>query len=477
MKFALVINLQKDIEKTNEVYQNFQDVAFKNQIELSVEVVGLDNVNTKIKDEDLEEIDNIIIVSEQKYSDKRFKNKNVIYISYNQAIEKYEKLIVGLINVNKMDSIKNSSKIIKVNKINVNNLLKSFDHTEISSKININRKNNFSFNIHAKKPILEGLEAIIPYVLIGGIFALFVFLLNLFGINSGFVYNNISLISTTILSLIIPILSGNISKSIHNSNGFIPGFVGGAIIYISGGGYISACIIGVISGYLVIFLQNKISMYSKINDLYKNILIKFISIIIICIPLAFIVNPFYTYLSSNLTIWVFQLGIINPALSSAMTGILLCVDFGSSFMIKSLTSSAILLSSNGMYFLNTAIISSILIVPIGLGLSTIFAKVKYNSNELMVGKFSFVFGVFGFMPIAMVYALSDPFKVILSSMTGCAITGLMMSILNCSVLSFDRGIFEVFYCHDIIASIEFVLLILVGSVITSYLYSYLRDYK
>lgn len=135
----------------------------------------------------------------------------------------------------------------------------------------------------------------------------------------------------------------------------------------------------------------------------------------------------------------------NQILMAAIIGAMVGFDLGGPVNKAAVTTAMALLTS-GIYAPNTAAQVAIIIPPLGLGLATLIAKRKYNTEMREAGKSSLIMGLVGISEGAIPFAVESPLKVIPATVLGSAVGGALavgLGAINQAPISGFYGWFTV----------------------------------
>jgi len=112
-----------------------------------------------------------------------------------------------------------------------------------------------------------------------------------------------------------------------------------------------------------------------------------------------------------------------------------------------------------------------MVPPLGIGLATLVFKKKFNDDQREAGKAALVLGASFITEGAIPFAAADPGRVLPSIMVGGAVAGALSMALGATLAVPHGGVFVLFAVENIL---QYVIAILVGSVITAGLLGVLK---
>lgn len=107
---------------------------------------------------------------------------------------------------------------------------------------------------------------------------------------------------------------------------------------------------------------------------------------------------------------------------------------------------------------------AICVPPIGLGIATLLAAKKYNSEERETGKAAILMGLVGITEGAIPFAAANPLRVIPALMIGAASGSVVAALLRTELTSSWGGLIVL---PTVKNKIGYIIAILVGSLITA----------
>ena len=298
--------------------------------------------------------------------------------------------------------------------------------------------------------ILFGMSKVIPLIVTGGLMIAFS---NLIGVQilhydfSGSTSSGdmlwlllyiLNAAGKLLLTMILPLLSAFTAAGISDSSdSFVPGLAGGILargvelgaLTIIPSGYIGALISGIAAGGLVKALEKR-THSGKLLHLYDNVfVIPLFSSMLIAAFMCFLINPAIGTLNQwflDGLVWMQSNQMYLPA--GAITGAFANFDFGGPVNKIAYMFSTSLWSQGETEFYS-AFTAAKIIPSFAIGISAVLVPGLYSPSEKKQIIPALLMSVFGGVGEGVLpFALKDPFSVILSMMTGGAVSAAM--ILN-----------------------------------------------
>ncbi len=224
----------------------------------------------------------------------------------------------------------------------------------------------------------------------------------------------------TALGLMFPVISAFIAYSVVDKLGIAPGLVGGMLIKDINAGFLGAIASGLIAGYICLWIKNHVKLPKSMSSVVPVFLVPVIGTLATVLIINYIIGIPFASLNVGLETWLNGLSGGNQIIMAAIVGAMVGFDLGGPVNKAAVTTAMALLTSQ-VYAPNTAAQVAIIIPPIGLGLATVFAKHKYNTELREAGKSAIIMGLVGVSEGAIPFAVESPLKVIPSTVIGSAI--------------------------------------------------------
>lgn len=226
------------------------------------------------------------------------------------------------------------------------------------------------------------------------------------------------------LGLMFPVIAAFIAYSIADKLGIASGLVGGMLVKNINAGFLGAIAAGLIAGYLCLWIRNYVKLPKSMASVVPVFLVPVVGTLATVLLINYVIGVPFAALNVGLENWLNSLSGGNQILMAAIVGGMVGFDLGGPVNKAAVTTAMALLTS-GVYAPNTAAQVAIIIPPIGLGLATVFAKKKYNTELREAGKSSIIMGLVGISEGAIPFAVESPLKVIPATVIGSAIGSAM----------------------------------------------------
>jgi PTS system fructose-specific IIC component len=235
------------------------------------------------------------------------------------------------------------------------------------------------------------------------------------------------------MGLMFPVFAAFVAYSIADKLGLAPGFIGGLLAVEMGSGFLGAIIIGIVAGYSVKYLNEKLKFKRTFRPVKTMFLIPVFCSLFVIIVSYYIVGPLGLLAISGITAVINVVGNTGEVALAAVIGGSMAFDLGGPINKTALALSMQLNTDAGANAWVPAMIGAV-IPPIGIGLATIIDKyvVKrtvFDSQLKADGMPCFLLGFMGISEGAIPFAIRDPFFIIplnvISSAVGAAIAALL----------------------------------------------------
>lgn len=225
-----------------------------------------------------------------------------------------------------------------------------------------------------------------------------------------------------LFKFIYPVFAMFAAYSIADRTGLVAGFVGG--IFAAGlhytfwgvdngvpSGFLGALVLGLVAGYISRFLNKSIKLNKNLSAMKPMFLIPGLSVLIIFVLNLFIVDPVFGGLNKLITDIITEMSNSGKLGLSAVIATATAFDLGGP-VNKAAGAIAIGLATDKIFPL-TARVLSIVIPPIGLGLSTMIDKYivgrhVYPDDLRVAGGTSFLLGFLAISEGAIPFMLRNP---------------------------------------------------------------------
>ena len=321
-----------------------------------------------------------------------------------------------------------------------------------------------------KKHLLTGTSHMIPFIVAGGVLFSLAVMLNPEGAatpGTGWL-GDLAKIGNAGLELFVSVLGGYIAYSIADRPGLAPGMIGAYLADQIGAGFLGGIVAGLIAGYVVKALK-KIKLPISLKSLGSIFLYPLFGTLITGGIIVWVIGVPISLLMDSLTNWLNSLNRAGKIPLAAILGAMTAFDMGGP--VNKVATLFAQTQVDTLPYLMGGVGVAICTPPIGMGIATLLAPKKYNTEEKEAGKAAIIMGTVGITEGAIPFAANDPLRVIPSIVVGAAIGNIipfLMGVLNHApwggliVLPVVEG------------RLGYILGIVVGSLITALMVNFLK---
>ena len=321
-----------------------------------------------------------------------------------------------------------------------------------------------------KKHLLTGTSHMIPFIVAGGVLFSLAVMLNPEGAatpGTGWL-GDLAKIGNAGLELFVSVLGGYIAYSIADRPGLAPGMIGAYLADQIGAGFLGGIVAGFIAGYVVKALK-KIKLPISLKSLGSIFLYPLFGTLITGGIIVWVIGVPISLLMDSLTNWLNSLNRAGKVPLAVILGAMTAFDMGGP--VNKVATLFAQTQVDTLPYLMGGVGVAICTPPIGMGIATLLAPKKYNTEEKEAGKAAIIMGTVGITEGAIPFAANDPLRVIPSIVVGAAIGNIipfLMGVLNHApwggliVLPVVEG------------RLGYILGIVVGSLITALMVNFLK---
>ncbi len=283
-----------------------------------------------------------------------------------------------------------------------------------------------------KKHLLTGTSHMIPFIVAGGVLFSLAVMLNPEGAatpKTGWL-GDLATIGNAGLELFVSVLGGYIAYSIADRPGLAPGMIGAYLANKIGAGFLGGIAAGFIAGYVVKMLK-KIKLPISLKSLGSIFLYPLFGTLITGGIIVWVIGTPISLIMDGLTSWLNSLNGADKIPLATILGAMTAFDMGGP--INKVATLFAQTQVDTLPYLMGGVGVAICTPPIGMGLATLLAPKKYNTEEREAGKAAVLMGVVGITEGAIPFAANDPLRVIPSIMVGAVagnIIPFLMGVLN-----------------------------------------------
>lgn len=324
------------------------------------------------------------------------------------------------------------------------------------------------------KHLLTGVSFMLPMVVAGG---LLIALSLCFGLNaaeqSGSLAYVFKQIGVTAFTLMVPMLSGYIAYSIADRPGLTPGLIGGLLATQLQAGFLGGIVSGFLAGYIALFLAKKIKLPTSLESLKPILIVPLLGTLSVGLIMYYVVGSPVAQIFEMMKDFLNNMGTTNAVLMGIVLASMMCIDLGGPINKAAYAFTVGLLTTN-TYMPMAATMAGGMVPALGMALATFFAKNKFNTGERDAGKAAFVLGLCFISEGAIPFAAKDPMRVIPTCIAGGAVTGALVALFHCELVTPHGGVFVLLIPNAINHAWLYLIAIAAGSLVTGLSYALLK---
>lgn len=295
--------------------------------------------------------------------------------------------------------------------------------------------------------IMNGIGYMLPCVVAGGI---------LMGL--GYMFDDISLgaetyghntpladfFSTTgssIFGMMLPVLAAGIAYSFSGVTAIAAGLAGGFMASQGTSGFLGALVAGFVAGYTIKLLEKVTQkMPESLSTAKTLLLIPLCSVLVMGVASVFLTEPFVGLINRTMNDGLQSMTGASKIVLGLIVGGMASVDMGGPINKTAYLFGTAALA-NGQYDIMAAVLAGEFVPPYVTAFASQIFRKKFTKQQQQTGITNFIIGLAGITEAAIPYWVADTVPVIVSCVTGSAISGALSMALDCSVMAPFGGIF------------------------------------
>ncbi|UUV19678.1 fructose-specific PTS transporter subunit EIIC [Fusobacteria bacterium ZRK30] len=416
-------------------------------VAIKVETNGSIGIKNPLTEEDIKNAKGIIVAADKNIDTDRFHGKPLVQVGVQDALKKPDELITQALTtapIHRGNSSKNKS-------------LKSKEKNGIY------------------KHLMNGVSHMLPLVVCGGV--LIALSIALSGVKAGEgaavtnpFFKQMLDLGVVAFGLMVPILAGFIASSIADRPGLAPGLVGGVIANNIGAGFLGGIIAGFAAGYIAKWVKGW-KVPQSMQPIMPIFIIPLVATCLVGLIMHIVGAPisgFMEFMTNGLK--SMEQGSILLAL---ILGLMISFDMGGPVNKVAFLFGASMISQ-GVSTVMGPIAVAICVPPIGMGLATLMAPKKFETEEREAGKAALAMGCIGITEGAIPFAAADPLRVIPANMIGAGVGAIIAAIGSVADHAPHGGLIVLPVVDN---KIMFLIAIITGSILTATITTLLKPKK
>lgn len=276
---------------------------------------------------------------------------------------------------------------------------------------------------------------------------------------------------------LVPVLSGYIAYAIADRPGLVPGFVGGAAAGFVGAGFLGGLVTGFAAGFVALWIS-RWKVPKGVRGIMPVVVIPLLSSLVIGVLMLVLLGRPIAGAMEGLTDWLGGLQGGSILLLGALLGAMMGFDLGGPVNKVAYTFGVTGLATAGLtpdspqYKVMAAVMLGGMVAPLALALATAVRPRLFTEVERENGKAAWLLGASFISEGAIPFAAADPWRIILASTVGSAVTGAVSMGLGVSLVAPHGGVWVLPLVGN---PLGFVLAVLAGVAVSTVLVILLKQ--
>jgi len=244
---------------------------------------------------------------------------------------------------------------------------------------------------------------------------------------------------------LVPVLSGYIAYAIADRPGLVPGFVGGAAAGLVGAGFLGGLVTGFAAGFVALWIS-RWKVAKGVRGIMPVVVIPLLSSLVIGVLMLVVLGRPIAAAMDGLTSWLGGLQGASILLLGALLGAMMGFDLGGPVNKVAYTFGVTGLATVGLapdapqYKVMAAVMLAGMVAPLALALATVVRPRLFTEVERENGKAAWLLGASFISEGAIPFAAADPWRVIVASTVGSAVTGAVSMGMGVTLVAPHGGV-------------------------------------
>lgn len=448
-KFVAITACPTGVAHTFMAAEALQHGATKLGYEIHVETQGSVGAKNILSAEAIADADIVILATDIEVNTDRFVGKRVYRCGTGFALKQTDKAFASAIK---------EAKVLESGK---QQATANSEGSEKKEKVGI------------YKHLLTGVSFMLPMVVAGGLIIAISFMFGLNPVDGSFAAS-LKQIGVAAFTLMVPMLAGYIAYSIADRPGLTPGLIGGLLAAQLQAGFLGGLVAGFLAGYIALFLAKKVKLPSSLEALKPILIIPLLASLAVGLIMIYIVGHPVAELFDLLKEFLATMGTTNAMIMGVILGSMMCIDLGGPINKAAYAFTVGLLTSQ-TYEPMAITMAAGMVPPLGMAIATFLAKNKFAKSEQDAGKAAIVLGLCFISEGAIPFAAKDPIRVIPCTIAGGAVTGALVAMFKCQLVTPHGGIIALVIPNAINHPLQYLIAIAVGSFVTGISYAVIKQ--
>lgn len=447
-KFVAITACPTGVAHTFMAAEALQQGAERHGYDIEVETQGSVGAKNILSPQAIADADIVILATDIEVNTDRFVGKRVYRCSTGFALKQTDKAFTEAIS---------SAQVLEQGKQQT-----STENKDKAEKVGV------------YKHLLTGVSYMLPMVVAGG---LLIALSLCFGLNAaeqaGSLPAILKQIGAAAFMLMVPMLSGYIAYSIADRPGLAPGLIGGLLASQLQAGFLGGIVSGFLAGYIALIIAKKLKLPTSLEALKPILIIPLLGTLFVGLIMFYVVGQPVAHIFELMKDFLNNMGTTNAVLMGIILASMMCIDLGGPINKAAYAFTVGLLTTN-TYMPMAATMAGGMVPALGMAIATFIAKNKFSTGEKDAGKAAFVLGLCFISEGAIPFAAKDPMRVIPTCILGGAVTGALVALFHCELVTPHGGVFVLLIPNAINHAWLYLAAIAAGSVVTGISYAIVK---
>ncbi|WP_432456846.1 PTS fructose transporter subunit IIC [Cellulomonas iranensis] len=276
---------------------------------------------------------------------------------------------------------------------------------------------------------------------------------------------------------LVPVLSGFIAYAIADRPGLVPGFLGGAAAGFVGAGFLGGLVTGFLAGGVALWIS-RWNVPKGVRGVMPVVVIPLLSSAVVGVVMLVLIGRPIAAAMDGLTSWLNGLSGTSAVLLGLLLGAMMGFDLGGPINKVAYTFAVTGLATEGLaadatqYRVMAAVMAAGMVAPLAMALATTVRKRLFTHAEQENGKAAWLLGASFISEGAIPFAAADPWRVIVSSVVGSAVTGALTMAFGSTLVAPHGGVWVLPLIGN---PLGFVAAVVVGTLVSTALVVLLKS--
>ncbi len=244
---------------------------------------------------------------------------------------------------------------------------------------------------------------------------------------------------------LVPALGGYIAYAIADRPGIVPGFVGGSIAVTVGAGFLGGLAAGFLAGFLALWIS-RWPVPKGIRGVMPVVVIPLLATLVTGGLMLVVLGRPIAALMDGLSSWLGGLSGQTAIVLGIILGAMMGFDLGGpvnkvAYAFATTGIAATGLTADAAQFqIMATVMAAGMVTPLGLALATVVRKRLFTEVERENGKAAWLLGASFISEAAIPFGALDPWRVLVSSIAGSAVTGGLVMAFGATLRAPHGGI-------------------------------------